>query len=331
MSGIEPQASRPVRSRWPLWVTYICLGLCLVWLHSVIVNFGDRQADRAERHEQILSGQGESPWAYRVAMPVAAEGLRRAVVKVGIPQKWALEEGYLVLRGLGTVGLLLLFHRYLRRWLSISWAVGGTFLLAALHGPSYLYYWYQPDSPTDLLLWVAVAVLTLERKDRWIFPLILVGALNRETSVFMIVIHAALRYGEEPRSKLIFRSLVLFAIWAACFLGLRALIGETRWSHGATMFGLFLNNLRHPAWVLYAVLFFGSLWLLPLLGWRHFPVELRRMALGLTTYLGLQLIFGRIREVRILLPLAVVLIPMAMLYFERTLKEETTRPQEEGA
>jgi hypothetical protein len=60
--------------------------------------------------------------------------------------------------------------------------------------------------------------------------------------------------------------------------------------------------------------FLGGLLVVPWSGWSRRPPELRRLALVLwLTYVPLQLVFGRIREVRLLLPLAIALIPLALL------------------
>ena len=90
--------------------------------------------------------------------------------------------------------------------------------------------------------------------------------------------------------------------------------GSQGWSHGSTPLGMLMANLTQPAWLFYAFVFFGVLWVIPFLGWRRWPRELRYLAVVMLPYLGLQMLFGRIREVRLLLPSSLVLIPMFLLY-----------------
>jgi hypothetical protein len=311
-----------VRRTWPVLLLLVGLGLLFTWFHGLIVNFGDHEADRAERHALVLSGQGEAPWTYRVAMPMLAEGVGRVASAVGVPQDRAVEAGYLFWRGVATVGVLLLFFRLLQSWVEPPWALAGTLLLAALHVPSYAYYWFQPDSPLDLLLWVAAATVTIEKREGWLYPMILLGGLNRETSIFVVAIHLALGWRRnaagsggwwEGNRRLILRCFVLVALWAAAIGAVRLVVGPVRWAHGATASGLFLANVTHIDWILYAALFLGVLWVVPFAGWKLFPPELKRLAWALLPYLVLQVIFGRIREVRLFLPLTVVLVPMAMI------------------
>jgi hypothetical protein len=303
----------PRKLSWIHLALYLGLALLLVQLHGESINFGPKAGKRAERHEQIISGQGEAPWVYRLAVPWTAELSGRVVQLAGLPERRAVEWGYLIWRFVFTAGLFLLFHRYLGHWLPPPWPVAGTLLLVALHGPSYLHYWFQPASSLDLLLWVAAAVLTLEGRWRWLFPLILLGSLNRETSVFIALIHGALLWGRGPLRPLVLRMVGLGGCWALGFFAVRLWSDSGGWAHGSHPLGMLLANLGNPGWLLYALSFWGVLWLLPILRWSRLPVGLRALLLVSLPYLALQLLFGRIREVRLLLPLALALIPVLLL------------------
>jgi len=301
------------RSWWLYGGLYLGLSLLLVQFHAELVNFGPRSQKRFQRHEQILVRRGEAPWTFRLAVPWAAELLSPVFEAAGLPHRRAVESAYLVWRWLFTLGLFLLFHRFLAHWLEPPYPLLGTLLLAALHAPSYLHYWFQPASALDLLLWTAALVLTLRGRHAWLFPLLLLGALNRETSVFIVLLHGGLQWGREPWRRLGLRLAALTVVWALPVALLRLWTGEVSWAHGSTPLGMLQANFNHPAWLLYAASFWGLLWAVPVLGWRRFPPELRRLALVLVPYLGLQLAFGRIRELRLLLPLGLVLVPMYLL------------------
>ncbi len=297
-----------------IFLLYLGMSLSLVQLHSFMVNFGGKQERRLARHEQIMELQGQSPWCYRLAVPFAAQGTAFLPSLLGSSEENALEYSYLFWRWLFTLGALLLFHRYVSTWLDTPWALTAGMFFAGLHSPSYAYYWFQPASSADLLLWLSAAVLTISGKPAWLYPLLLLGGLNRETSVFIIGIHAALQYGKEPTSLLVKRSALLLVSWALAIGAGRTLVHSRGWAHGSTVAGMLSANLEHPGWLLYAFSFFGLFWLAPFLRWSEYPAPLRRMAVALSPYLVLQFLFGRIREVRLLLPISMVVLPMGMLY-----------------
>jgi hypothetical protein len=314
----------PATSRWILPLLFLGLAALLTALHGEWINFGPKTAERAERHEQILSRAGEAPWAYRVAVPWAAEGLAPAFEAAGYPHRRAVEYSYLGLRLVFTWSLFLLFFRWLGRWLPSPWPLLGTVLLAALHGPSFVYYWFQPDSALDFVLWTGALVLALRGRWVWILPLMALGGLNRETIAFVPLLYAAVRWDAEPRSPLIGKVAAMLAVGGGAALAVHLWVGPARWAHGSTPLGMLQANLTHGDWVGYALLFWGLLWAAPVLAWRQSPPALRRVALVLVPYLALQFAFGRIREVRLLLPLAVALVPMGLLWLRARL------PGEEG-
>ena len=193
-------------------------------------------------------------------------------------------------------------------------------LVAALHGPSVEHYWFQPASGPDHVLWLLAALLTLSGRDRWLYPLVFIGAFNRETVVFVVPIHFALRWGKEPLSRLLVRCAVLMVLWAVPFLLLRELITLSP-KKGRTVTKYFMKNLTDPEWQWYAAAFSGAWIGMTAVGWRHIPGPLKRLVGVMLPYLGLILAFGRIREVRLLLPATVAFVPAAMVVLERWLDE----------
>jgi hypothetical protein len=314
----------PRTSHWILPLLFLGLAALLTSLHGEWINFGPKTMERAERHEQILTRNGEAPWVYRVAVPWAAEGLAPLFEVAGYPHRRAVEYGYLGLQMVFTWSLFLLFFRWLGHWLAPPWPLLGTVFLAALHGPSYAFYWFQPDSALDLALWAGALVLAV--RGRWVpvLWLMALGGLNRETIAFVPLMFAALRWDAEPRGRLCQKVVALLTAGGLPALAVRLWVGPAGWAHGSTPLGMFLANLSHGGWLGYALLFWGLLWAAPVLAWRESPPALRRLALALAPYLALQLAFGRIREVRLLMPLGVVLVPMGMLWLKARL------PREEG-
>ncbi|MFT5683200.1 MAG: hypothetical protein ACI8RZ_004129 [Myxococcota bacterium] len=300
---------------------YLLLASLLVQQHAYHINFSDAVALRAQRHIRLIALEGDAPWAYRLLVPAAAEAISIPLAALGIDADGAREYGYLSLRWVMTAALLLLFHRYCRRFLSVQWALTATLLLVALHAPAFMHYWFQPASPLDLLLWLMATMITLRGRNDWLPLIVFLGALNRETAVFIIAIHGILRLGHEPLPKLLLRCAGLGAIWAAVFVGLRQIITPQLWSTEKTVWEMFVRNLD-VEWFFYALSFVGMWGLLPLLGWKKVPDVLKRLTLVMIPYVVLLMLFGRIREVRLLLPLTIPLIPAAFLVLQGWLAED---------
>lgn len=278
---------------------------------------------RELRHEQILAGTGKDPWTYRVVVPLLVEITQPMMEALGGDPDFSLELAYLFWRLVFLTLLLALFQLYLETWLEPPWALAGTLWLAALQPFAFVGSWYNPDSVPNLVVWVAAALLTLRGRFAWLFPLVLVGTLNREATLFAIGIHAALRIGREPLARLALRCTALGLCWAAAFGALRAVIGVKPWPR--TIAEIAAGNFENPVWWLWIASFLGALWVLPWLRFGAQPRELRWMALALAPYFLMQLVFGRMVEARLWLPLTVVLVPMSLL----TLRGYVRGPAEE--
>lgn len=310
-----------------LILVYLGLALVLVQLHGDRVNHGPREAKRLDRHQRILTGTGDAPWGYRIGTPWVVEAGRRVVdgplpdplPKARSAERRALsvdlERGYLAVRFGAIAGFLVLFHTWLRRFVDDREATAGTLLAAALHAPSFNHYWFQPASAVDLLIWTAGLVALDRRRDAWLVPLVLIGAVNRETAVFLVLFYGAMRWGQLPLTTLVARMAGLGVLWAVPVFAIRSWIGPLGWAgRGSTPLDYLTANLTNPHWMLYAASFLGVLWLMPVLAWHRSPRELRALVLVFVPYVGLQFLFGRIREVRLFLPLVLVLVPMLLLW-----------------
>lgn len=323
---------RPRTRAWlAIGLLYAGLAGSLTSFHAFQVNFGPRLEFRTERHRHIVNFEGgKKPWAFRVLVPLAVEAPGEDILRAaGLPWPESREYAYLVVRFSSTWLTLLLTHLLVARFASMPMALGGTLLVAALHGPSIEHYWFQPASGPDHVLWLAAALLTLSGRDGWLFPLVFIGAFNRETVVFVIPIHLALRWGKEPLSRLLMRSAALLVLWGLPFLCLRELITlSPQKSRTATKY--FMKNLTNPEWQWYLVAFSGAWIGITAAGWRQLPAPLKRLVGVMLPYLALVFAFGRIREVRLLLPATVAFVPAAMVSLERWLVEASAESAECG-
>ena len=305
----------PSSKRYLFWLFLLYAGLAatMTLLHTEHVTYGRRGPLRMERHEQILDHEGDAPWIYRVGTPMAANAVSEVQEALGVVDDFRDERSYLILRFFTLMFTFLAFHAVCQHWLTHSEAITATVLLAGLHGPATAHYYFQPDSPADLLAWVLAAWLTLTKRDMWLFALIPLAAINRETAVFAVGIHLALRWGEEPIGRTLARTAALGALWAAVFLGLRQLIEDQGHALEHSLIENVRINFTSPDWMIYFFAFLGGLPWLMIEGWPKLPAALKRWFAVLVPYIVLVVLYGRVREVRLMLPVMTVIIPAALL------------------
>lgn len=303
--------TKPVRIAWPPLETLLFAGLALMltFLHALDVELRDDYVQpRAQRHAEILDHTGKDPYVYRLLAPELAEAGRQLLGGAGVARDVAPEKSYLALHFAATLAGLLLFRRVLDAFVPQPWGLAGTLLFAALHPASYRYFWFQPDSPIDLALWLLAAWLAVRGKSGlWLIPLTAVGVLNRETVIFAPLIYGALAWDRVPRRRVKIECSAALITWAAVYLGLRLWIGPKERVVSVTT--LMHENLGDPSAWLYAGVFFGLLWILPVLRWRRASPALKRLTLVLIPSFLPNLVLGRVREVRLFLPLSLCLIP----------------------
>ncbi|HCH62432.1 MAG: hypothetical protein CL927_15950 [Deltaproteobacteria bacterium] len=322
--------NRPRRGHIAIAAVYLGLSLSLTSFHAFQVNFGPKEEVRAQRHTRIVAmEEGLSPWAYRVAVPIAVERrIEPALRTIGVDPEESREYAYLVVRFAATWLTLLLSHALIRRFTSDQMALGGTLLIGALHGPSIEHYWFQPASGPDHVLWLTTALLALSKRDAWVYAVVFLGAFNRETIVFAIPIYLALRWGTEEYRRTLERTFVMGLLWLLPFIWLRGVV-ELRYSLTPTVHEYAWQNFTNFEWQFYAFAFAGAWGVVPLLGWRLLPRPLRALMCMMVPYLALVLAFGRIREVRLLLPTTVAFVPAAMVVLNAWLKQDTKHPLRE--
>ena len=290
-------------------VAAVLVGLlgALVHAHALDVDLGPRLADRLVRHAAIVSGSGKAPWGYRILAPRLVDGF---AARFGVDPDVAVAWGYVGLWGVATGIALFAMFAWLRAWVAPAWAFAGAVWFAAMHPPSFRWHWFAPDSPLDLAWWLLAALATRSGHAVWLFPGMVLAVANRETALFAALIHGALAWGTEPARATLLRAGALAAVGLGTYAAVRLGVGPLPAAVSAS--ALFVEN-RDPTWALFALGALGSAWALWLVGFRRRPAALQRLAIALSvTYLPAVLVFGRIRETRLFLPLLVAWLPLAL-------------------
>ncbi|MCX5752417.1 MAG: hypothetical protein NTW97_02090 [Candidatus Krumholzibacteria bacterium] len=283
--------------------------------------------ERLELHGQILRGAAESPYRYRVLVPFIAEGLARALGAV-LPGDGAFLLAY-ALYDLAAILLLLgALHRYLRAWFSNEQALIGVLFAAATMPVALRDHYFQPWSILEAALFAAGLLCIRDRRYRLLALVVALASLNRETAIFVplaFLFAVAWTKGEDGENRPIGgRAALLFvgyaAIWAAAFFGLRLLLGDA--PRVVTIGELLARNTSTPAIfraVMRAALIFGAFWIFAAAGFRRAPAFVKRTALLAPLYLAAVALWGIWHEVRILMPLYAIVVPLGLsfLYRER--------------
>ena len=265
----------------------------------------------------MIYATAPAPNQYRPLTPWAVELLCRVL------PGHSLHTAYILFRGLVTGLTLLVFDRYLRTWFRPGASAAGALCLGAIIPFTYLRV-VQESDPVSLLVFVLAFWALARERDAYLFPLVLVGTLNRETTAMIPAVYALARWGAAPLRRIISRTIGLAVSWAAVY-------GTLLWAYGPRQYYcdviMVWQNLGSWVPTVCLLLLFGEMWVLPFLGLRRGPTILRRALWLLPPYVVLHCVVARVVEVRLFLPFAPVIIPLSwwMLFpGERSRAKEST-------
>ena len=291
-----PGGPSSVRSIY-LPLLYLGLGAAaaLVWQHTGAL------AGLRSWHHEMITGAAPAPNQYRPLTPWLAEILWRLMPGAGVTT------AYFLLRAVVTGATLMVFHRYLRVWFSPVAAAAGTLCLAAII-PYTQQRVVQESDPINLLVFVAAFWAIAVRKDRLLLPLVLVGTLNREAAALIPAVYLVARWGELPAGRLATRTAALTAAWGIVYGGLLWGYGLREYYCPTVMFFVNVGSWKPTA---YLVVLFGVMWVLAFRAGGDAPRFLRRALWLVIPYAALHYVLARVEEVRLFLPFAPVVIPLA--------------------
>jgi hypothetical protein len=265
---------------------------------------------RRSYHAGILDHTIEAPERYRLLMPMMIEGPIR-VLEHWMSRDDAFDRAYAVFYVLALPAFLASLFAYVRVWFPAEPALAGVLFVAAILPIALRPNEYGPHSLLEPTF-VSLALLCTVRDRRlWLALLLIVAALNRETSVFLVLLYAVAKPLDKQRWA---TTLTYAAIWLTVFAALRLYAGDA--SRYWTLAKVFSSNLSQlwPAVFNVAVLF-GVIGWCAAAGFRDAPPFVRRVATVIPAYLAIVAVWGIWREVRLLLPLMPLLLPLALSFF----------------
>lgn len=242
-------------------------------------------------------------------------------------------EAYILQRLVFTFLVFLVFYLYLRKWFTCLESLGGVSFLGAIMP---LTYRDDLQESTPLLLLTFLLGLYAIRENKVILFLIVltIGLFNNETVIFLPVIYffyhfinfrlsSLLRLINQSLLTLIPVLIFLIPIRYATFPNPH--LGPILW----LPFNLrtISNQLWHLNFLglynssaLYIFFIFGTFWILPWFYLKKSPLFLKRAYLIVPFFVLGHLLVSNIDEVRDMLPLSFIILPLGFLYF-KDLKE----------
>jgi len=280
-------------------------------------NWFDGKLER--NHAKLLAFQYTNNEQSRFFQFYFPEAIRQ-VFDISIPN------AYIIQRWLFIFLAFICFHYYLRKWHNNAISFSGVLFLAAIMPLSYKN--HLQESASLLLLTFLLGLWAIrEYRVFWYSVILFIGSLNNETILVLPMIYFCYNFkGFELRHllKLTLKTIAtalpafLTTIFIRIFTWDRPHLGGA-WHFPDNIEGL-LKNLRFTpleywqADYLYIFFIFGSFWIFAFLRYSEIPIFLKRAWLVLPIFISIHFLTGITNEVRQMLPLSFIIIPMGMYY-----------------
>lgn len=239
------------------------------------------QGLQIQRHNAVLQGTAPNPWQYRVLADYLVEATIQLFKNLDISHP--VGSAFITFRFVQNLLIFALVYCYYRK-LGLAFPHTLIGMSALAWGMTYAYYDsdLQFNTYFDIIFYLIAALLILANRPLWMIPLMLLAALNRETSgliPFMALALLVLPLKTNPKNRNVLIAVgVSLVIFAVIFVGLRLTYPNQEISvpHGQHM-GLELlryNILRGLTWTQ----LFATLSIFPalaLLAYSKWPTPLR--------------------------------------------------------
>ena len=162
----------------------------------------------------VLNGSYGAPATYRILAPYLTHYF---TVWTGLEPLLA----FLITRLFVIYAALVATHFYLRHWYSTAASLAGGLAVAAFMPLTFTNNWAHPDSFPELCLFTLGCLAIARRNDRALYVLILIATLNRETTAFLVMLWATVRWGTMRPFEFLARLGSYTFVWAVVYVGLR--------------------------------------------------------------------------------------------------------------
>jgi hypothetical protein len=279
---------------------------------------------RREFHEQILSHTANAPENYRILVPYILEVPIRALSWF-MPYDKALSRAYAAFHLLAITGILWTLFSYLRVWFTGEQALAGCLVVASTIPIALRQNAYFPSSLLEPSFFTVGLLLMLKERLMLFWALVVVASLNRETAFFIPLLYVLTK---PLTRKHVLTGLVYIGTWACVFLGLRAVMGDApRYWDLATICYTNTHTGRFVTIAENILLFLGGFWVFAIFGFKRAPVFVQRSARVVPAYLAAVSVWGLWWEVRLLMPLYSIVLPLALSWLFEPHKSDGPQPR----
>lgn len=197
-------------------------------------------------------------------------------------------------------------YAWLKRWMNVDRTMIGVIVFATINLVAYHWFFRGGGIPIEAAL-VCLALAWINR-SWWLFiPLVVIGALNRETSLVIPAIYVAYHWRANWR-----QAVVLAVIWATITLALHVILGGAEHQTGG-LTGTLEFNLGTLSNVLVTNLIFAPLAIAVVISYRSASPILKRFVWVAVVYLAAIAVGGALEESnRLVLPMLPLIIPLLL-------------------
>lgn len=267
---------------------------------------------RVSQPENILDavfyGTALAPNLYRVLVSYLAFFLRSIVPNLS----WL--DSARIWNFVFIVSTFPLFHMYINKWFKrkISFLITITF--GCLLPIS-----FQFDYPSDflgLVVFIIGYMLIRDKKEFFLYPLIFLATLNRETAVFLVLAYFVSNVRKKDFLRVAVRSFILFIFWLIPFIGLRAIRGIKPYRCSFFMISSNIKEMGRTFLLdgrFFDLLFFLFLFILIYIvfGQERENSFLKRNIITAAIIFAIGFCIALIGEIRIFYPILPIIIPLA--------------------
>jgi hypothetical protein len=322
---------------------FFLIAVCLILSATAVVckNYHDfielrTLQPRFELHQEILKGEAQSPYNYRVFVPFCVDALAKALTEtfsMNYIKAWVLS--YLIYDYISLSLFLITLFIFLKEIHSTEVSLIGTLFCAVLLPMSLRDHYFQPWSLIEAFLFCAAIYATLKKHLLLLIVITIIASLNRVTGLFIafvyllgtLKIRTLLKRDDLDIYNVIgcfakFAGLLAISIGIA--ISLRLMRGGTGHVDQAWMWKLWKSNTSATGFYIAAkhILFFAGIgWVFAILGIKRANSFMRQEALIIPLYLVPVILFGVWKEVRMLMPLYPIIISLSLSFIERYLAE----------
>lgn len=269
---------------------------------------------RMEYEDSVLNHASEPPYQYRILQPFLSKGMGWMLSPFRYDPMLAHVVSYSLILIVLFLGIYILMSRFLALLFPEWGVILGLLLFQALVPLSISGYYMEGDYLT-VLSYLTVFLLMFHQKDVWIPPVIFVSTLNREQSVFILVIYVIYLYSRKAldRKHILIVGISLLAFVIA-FLGIRFIYGFKPSQYTLALHiqnNTDLSNLINrtlPVWLAEAL----GLVVLSAMAFRKSNLFFKLSFLSLGAYLLIFFFKGNLWEIAKFLPAFLIMIPMSI-------------------